>query len=272
MELVYTELGIEVTRRCNQQCSNFCMRGPMQNIDISLDSIDLLLDRSRNQYSSIGTMIFSGGEPTLNPKAIAYTIDRIVSDALPVEEISMVTNGLEYCDLVVEAFEKYSQYYDSVILPKQVAKYPKKLQEQVSSILAGQGSYIYFSNDQFHKPISNEVLELYHRNGQHIVFAMGDEVSDDEILKSGFAKEGRLLDLNDNNIRIFSTSVLDLIYLTAKGNLSCYGDGSYDFLDEVSTGYSITDYSLEDFCFIKMSPSSKLYYPHKKSKVFKKIK
>lgn len=41
MERRYSELVIEVTRRCNQVCKDFCMRGPQQNLDISCDDIDL---------------------------------------------------------------------------------------------------------------------------------------------------------------------------------------------------------------------------------------
>lgn len=49
MDLVYRDIGIEVTRRCNQQCRDYCMRGPKQNLDIPLEFIDLLLDLDRNQ-------------------------------------------------------------------------------------------------------------------------------------------------------------------------------------------------------------------------------
>lgn len=272
MELVYSEIGVEVTRKCNQQCRDFCMRGPKQNVDISFDDIDLLLDQKRNQYVAIHEMLFSGGEPTLNPQAIAYIIDKIVAEKLPIFRVAMVTNGLLYSDLVVEAFEKYSNYFNSVILPEQVKKHPKEMQDFIFSSFLNRGSYICFSNDQYHKPISNEVLDLYYRNGSHIVFSMRGSVSDEDMLHSGYAKEGRSLSLEDNNIRIFSNYVMDLVYLTAKGNLSCYGDGSFEFLDEISQDFSIDDYNLEKFCLENLSSSSRMFPTKHKSKILKKIK
>ena len=40
MKLNYNSLAIEVTRRCNSSCENFCMRGPVQNLDINNDPIN----------------------------------------------------------------------------------------------------------------------------------------------------------------------------------------------------------------------------------------
>lgn len=105
------------------------MRGPKQNLDIPLEFIDLLLDLDRNHYKAIETLTFSGGEPTLNVPAIAYTVDKIVSEQLPVFHVSLMTNGLVYSDLLVESFEKFNDYYNSVLLPFQVAKYPPKKKE-----------------------------------------------------------------------------------------------------------------------------------------------
>lgn len=272
MELVYSEIGVEVTRKCNQQCKDFCMRGPKQNVDISFENIDLLLDQPRNKYEAIREILFSGGEPTLNPQAIAYIIDKIVKEKLPVFKVAMVTNGVLYSDSIVKSFEKYSDYFNSVILPEQMKKLPKEKQDATFLNFLNKGSHICFSNDQYHKPISKEILDLYYRNGSHIVYSKRGDVLDEDILRSGYAKKGRSLSLEDNNIRIFSNYVMDFVYLTAKGNLSCYGDGSFDFLDEVSENFSIADYSLEEFCLEKLSSSSKMYQLQPKSKIFKKIK
>lgn len=272
MGLIYSEIGVEVTRKCNQQCKDFCMRGPKQNVDISFEDIDLLLDQSRNKYEAIQEILFSGGEPTLNPQAIAYVIDKIVKENLPVLKVVMVTNGVLYSDLIVEAFEKYNDYFNSVILPERMKMLSGKNQDATFSNFLNKGSHICFSNDQYHNPISKEILDLYSQNGSHIVYSKRGNVSDEDMLRSGYAKKGRALSLEDNNIRIFSNYVIDLVYLTAKGNLSCYGDGSFDFLDEVSENFSIADYSLEEFCLEKLSTSSKMYPLQPKSKIFKKIK
>ena len=77
MQSYYANLGIEVTRRCNQVCENFCMRGASQTMDIPVEYIDLFLDQKRNQYKAVDQLLFSGGEPTLNEDAIVYTVQKI---------------------------------------------------------------------------------------------------------------------------------------------------------------------------------------------------
>lgn len=120
------------------------------------------------------------------------------------------------------------------------------------------GSSIGFSDDQYHKPISNEVLEAYISNGSHISYSKTGNRKDEDILHSGFSNHGYSLSERSDKIRIFRDYVLDLVYLTAKGNLSGYGDGSFDFLDETSQGFSIIDYTLDKYCFENLLLSSKV--------------
>ena len=270
MDLIYNSVGIEVTRRCNQQCHNYCMRGARQNLDISLEYIDLLLDLGRNHYQYIDHLTFSGGEPTLNAEAILYTVDKIISEKLPVFYLSLMTNGLIYSDMLVEAFEKFNDYYNSVIVPIKLVKYPSKDRERAKDLFKDKGSSIVFSNDQYHQSISDEVLNLYYRNGQHISFGMTGLRAEKDLLRSGFSTKGR--EICGDDIRIFGDLVWDLVYLTAKGNFSCYGDGSFDFLDETSKDFSVVDYTLNDFCIEKLSLVSKPSHPVLKNCVQKKIK
>ena len=59
-KLSYKELAIEVTRRCNMQCSH-CMRGHAENHTISKEVVDRLLD----EVSVVGRLLLTGGEPFL---------------------------------------------------------------------------------------------------------------------------------------------------------------------------------------------------------------
>ncbi len=247
MQLDYCMLAIEVTRRCNQQCANYCMRGPRQNLDINLSFVRHFLD---NDFSSVGTLLFSGGEPTLNPKAITYAIDYIIQNHLPIHNVSMVTNGLYFSKEVVDAFEQF-YLYSSVFSPL------KDVSRDFSSIA--------FSNDHYHLPIPDAVLEQYYYYGPNISYSFQGERS--EILKSGFSIIGRNLDTNQNNLRIFGNVVLDLIYLTAKGNYSVLGDGSYDLLDYYSQNDSVVHQPLDEYCFDHLSVSS---VPNKEIKKYLK--
>lgn len=58
--LIFNDLTIELTRRCNMCCSH-CLRGDAQDKSMHIAHIDALLD----QTQVIGHLHFAGGEPTL---------------------------------------------------------------------------------------------------------------------------------------------------------------------------------------------------------------
>lgn len=58
-------LSVEITRKCQLKCAH-CMKGEAQNIDMSVEVIDKLLE----SVVSIGTLLFTGGEPTMNLQGI----------------------------------------------------------------------------------------------------------------------------------------------------------------------------------------------------------
>ncbi len=72
-KLSYKELAIEVTRRCNMQCSH-CMRGHAENHTISKEVVDRLLD----EVSVVGRLLLTGGEPFLEPEMMDYIFDAII--------------------------------------------------------------------------------------------------------------------------------------------------------------------------------------------------
>lgn len=95
---------IEVTRRCNMSCAH-CLRGCAQNMDINTDYIDRLLDSVDN----IGNITFSGGEPSLNVKAILYTLNKCKELGVSVGSFYIVTNGKENpIELMLAAIKWYA--------------------------------------------------------------------------------------------------------------------------------------------------------------------
>lgn len=86
-------IAIEVTRRCNMSCPH-CLRGDSQNKDLSSD----ILRNFLSQIASIGSILFTGGEPTLNIAAIQETLDYCKEHKIPVSEFYIVTNGKELSD------------------------------------------------------------------------------------------------------------------------------------------------------------------------------
>ena len=53
------------------------MRGPSQNINISKEDVDLILNMINKENITVNAIVFSGGEPTWNEDMIIYIIDKI---------------------------------------------------------------------------------------------------------------------------------------------------------------------------------------------------
>jgi len=84
----YDTLGIEVTRRCNMHCAH-CLRGDAEQKDIEYRYIDALL----TDIKYISSLLITGGEPSLNPKAIQYIADVIRSRDICLGGVALITNG-----------------------------------------------------------------------------------------------------------------------------------------------------------------------------------
>ena len=82
------ELVIEITRRCNAACWH-CMRGDAQDKDISNDTVDKILEG----VTSIGTITFTGGEPSLAVDRIQYIYEQIRNRSIDLQGFYVVTNG-----------------------------------------------------------------------------------------------------------------------------------------------------------------------------------
>lgn len=104
MSISIQNLAIEVTRKCNIQCSH-CLRGNFQNKNIPLEFIDNLLD----QVHAIGHFCPTGGEPSLNVPAIKYFIDGCKKRNITIESFYIATNGVnltqEFVNICLELYD-----------------------------------------------------------------------------------------------------------------------------------------------------------------------
>lgn len=94
-KIFFRKLGLEVTRRCQLKCEH-CMRGDAQNLDMSTDIFNSILD----QTACISQLNFSGGEPTLAPGFMDYCVEEMKRRAIPLGGVSYITNGVELSDEV----------------------------------------------------------------------------------------------------------------------------------------------------------------------------
>lgn len=103
-KVVFNQLIIEVTRRCNMACGH-CLRGDAQDADIMLSTIDGVLD----QTEAIGRLIITGGEPTLNLAALQYIANGITMRGIPLMRLQIVTNGLIYDERFIAIIKRFSK-------------------------------------------------------------------------------------------------------------------------------------------------------------------
>lgn len=103
-KIVLNQLAVEVTRRCNMACRH-CLRGNAENVDLTGLDIDSVLD----QTEAIGRLIITGGEPTLNMKAIQHLANGIVQRGIPLMRVQIITNGLRYEDTLVRIVKRFSE-------------------------------------------------------------------------------------------------------------------------------------------------------------------
>jgi organic radical activating enzyme len=91
-------LVIETTRNCNLTCSH-CLRGDRQSIDIEYQYIENVI----TQYNQIDSITFSGGEPSLNTKAINLFISLCEDNNVEVGNFYIATNGTIASDNFLKA-------------------------------------------------------------------------------------------------------------------------------------------------------------------------
>jgi organic radical activating enzyme len=82
------ELVVEITRRCNVACQH-CLRGDPQNKNIS----DLTVDKVFESITGIGTLTFTGGEPSLAVDRIRYITKKIKENGITLGGFYIITNG-----------------------------------------------------------------------------------------------------------------------------------------------------------------------------------
>ena len=98
-------LTVDITRQCNLHCAH-CVRGDAQDITITPEIIDKLLD----QISAVIRLDLTGGEPFLHPEMVEYLFDGIIKRNITVLTVGTVTNGTVCDKRCADAFSKMAEY------------------------------------------------------------------------------------------------------------------------------------------------------------------
>ena len=109
-KIFFGGLGLEITRRCQLQCAH-CLRGDAQNVDMSKEIIDSILD----QCAGIFEVSFMGGEPTLNIDVMDYFLGEVHRRNILLGQLSFVTNGISIPDTLKDFLLRSYDYISSCL-------------------------------------------------------------------------------------------------------------------------------------------------------------
>lgn len=208
-------LLIEVTRKCNMECLH-CLRGDAQNKNIKLSYIDEMLKQLRD--TEIGTLIITGGEPSLNVPAIRFILDKLKEYNIDVIAFYMVTNGSKssmnkkFIDVCMELYRYQNmKASDSDFLPLLAMSDDK------------------YHDDRWHDEVIRELS----------VYKFFELRNDSERDESSMIAQVRALDYLDGcrELRVYPWSLDECndtiliegdVYLNAEGDLTTCCDLSYE--------------------------------------------
>lgn len=207
MEKLFIEnLVIEVTRRCNMSCSH-CMRGDAECIDIDSKYIDNLFSK----IDRIGTITFTGGEPSIVPEKIREVLTIAQKYGIEIGSFYIATNCKEIKrDFLIVLIDLYAY-----------CEYKE-------------GCMLQYSNDKFHDDIDNSNIEKLK------AFLFTSKKNKDEyplkvenLLNQGraFYGYGAWRQVIVYKIDIDENEIDNTVYLNCKGNLIQPCDLSYDNQD-----------------------------------------
>lgn len=190
MKMNLMHLVIETNRQCNLKCTH-CIRGDAQDVTITPEIIDTLLD----QTSIIFALDLTGGEPFLHPEVIEYLFDGIIKRNIVIFNVGTVTNGTICSQRAADCFSKMEKYVEEQL----------RLARKNNPALPEKGSVgIGISSDPFHKvsPLyfPEATYQFYKRHCSpevEIDYQDVKELGSDEI-NGRLAYDGRAKDLPIN--------------------------------------------------------------------------
>lgn len=201
MNKLYSKtLSIEITRRCNMSCTH-CLRGDAQVLDIGHQHIKNVL----KHFKDIHHLNITGGEPSLNPKAMRYILDQLKYYNIHVYDFYIVTNGSnssiskEFIDICCQLYE-YQEEKDE------------------SHFMLEMSDDIYHDN-RSHKNVISQLR-------QYPFFGLRNQSENIFLFKEGRSTKGYPNPIH----RIYLTTenyVYGDIYLNAEGNILSNGDLCY---------------------------------------------
>lgn len=220
-----TDVMIEATRKCNMNCDH-CLRGKQENIEQTKENIDILFSK----VSYISCLMFTGGEPSLNPSIIEYCIESAKRNNVDIANFWLATNGKEIKeDFIVACLRLYAYCTD----------------RETTGVM--------LSVDRFHDVYQKDYELL---QGLSFFSERPSPKDDSNLINQGNAKENELGEREPHfdNYEIDGKDILEgLIYMNCKGDILNCCDLSFEE-QEFNVICKVSELSIE-----KLEPYSNHY-------------
>lgn len=234
MKINFSNVVIEVTRKCNMKCRH-CLRGNAQNIEIS----DIDLDTFFSKVGYISDLTISGGEPSIAAHKINTVVDMLEKYNVGVGNFYIATNAKEVSnEFLLAVMRLYCHCDDNEI------------------------SALNYSNDAYHDKMKMEnikKLEVFKFTSAR----NRSEYENNNVLNEGRAKTNGignhgvkhdlsyfLGDISEYVDTSQDNAIIDnmTIYLNCKGNVICGCDWSYKNQDKKENIIcNVNDMNIESF-------------------------
>lgn len=218
-------LIVEITRKCQLRCRH-CMKGDAENLDMSVDIMEKVLD----QTDTIEKLVFTGGEPFLNFNGIIQFMTKLVERNIDLHYLEIETNGVIYSPYIVLFIKRTCDYIAMCMKGKNLkSEYVRfVVNEDIYHKEQFDASRSYVLYKDAFKDNPHIVCSSSHRSNVAFKYGRALDLEDAfeiekkpclkcEIMtkdkRPAYPVGHRTLD-NDNQVYLLSS-----LYLTAKGNL-----------------------------------------------------
>lgn len=224
VQISIDNMVFEVTRKCNMACEH-CLRGCAENLDITEE----IIKKALSEVTHISSLTITGGEPTLNIKAIEFLFNHIHAQDIELNSFWLATNAKVYSErlvsLLIDEYAICTEYDDEFY-----------------------GGLAVSHDDGFHEEVDPKNIRKYKALKFYDSSKEGEISS---VIDDGYANYNGI---GDRSIRSTNSltvdidedyiTVEDMIYINAKGDVLLNCDYSFERQEEEKIG-NVLEESLE---------------------------
>ncbi len=248
MKLHVNTLILEVTRACNMDCAH-CLRGTHAAQNFTEQNpmfiTEDILEQILSKLDDIGSIVFTGGEPSLCPNILQKILQLTKKHKLQPFEGFMATNGKYVSDHFIRACDDWQQFilqnnhgYETRYLqPEETCQIIRSYQNNDMETFN-----VALSIDQYHQPIqSRNLMKLLSKSWFSAIKITEPEkpghwIARGNAAKPEFPETARHREYNEPYIQIENyddkpTLDIETLYVTTGGHLYSDCDLSYEDME-----------------------------------------